>query len=161
NAGSEVYKQDGSEPPLWDDTSLPDENPGQVPITKFTLPTGPQPFFSPGDGIFHNEGGFGETRLNRATYEFVRSQCLFSVDGQARYAKAVSEGKKPPIQFPADSIEVKAAWLDFADPQGDGSVPPITPERQVTYYTATFQGKKFGLVALHILTKDLNNWFWA
>src|SRR5262249_34307494 len=34
-------------------------------------------------------------------------------------------------------------------------------DRRGTYYTAEFQGKKFGLVALHVLTKDLTNWFWA
>lgn len=163
NAGSEVYKQDGSEPPLWDDTSLPDEKPGRVPkVAKVTAQERIiKPFFSPGDGVFHNDGGFGETRLNRSTYEFVRTQCLYSIEGQQRYAKAVETGKKPPIQFPADSIEVKAAWIDFADPQGDGSVPPIPPKGRATYYTADFQGKTFGLVALHILTKDLTNWFWA
>ena len=162
NAGSEVYKTDGSEPPLWDDTTLPDENPGRVPrLPQLRIASVLKPFFSPGDGVFHNDGGFGETRLNRATYEFIRAQCLFSIEGQQRYAKAVVAGKKPPIQFPADSIEAKAAWIDFADPQGDGSVPPISLERQGTYYTAQFEGKKFGLVALHILTKDLTNWFWA
>jgi hypothetical protein len=117
--------------------------------------------FSPDDGIFHNSGGFGETRLNRATYEFVRTQCLFSVEGQQRYAKAVADGKKPPIQFPPDSTEVKAAWLDFSDPQGTGSSTPIPADKQATYYTAEFEGKKYGLTALHIITKDLNNWFWA
>jgi hypothetical protein len=162
NAGSEVYKTDGSEPPLWDDTTLPDESPGRVPRSpRLAIAANFTPFFSPGDGVFHNDGGFGETRLNRATYEFVRQQCLFSIEGQQRYAKAVVDGKKPPIQFPADAIEVKAAWLDFADPQGDGSVPPVSLEKQGTYYTAQFQGKKFGLTALHILTKDLTSWFWA
>jgi hypothetical protein len=162
NAGSEVYKQDGSEPPLWDDTSLPDEQPGRTPkISKATPTSDISLFFSPGDGVFHNEGGFGETRLNRATYEFIRNQCLFSVEGQQRYAKAVEMGKKPPIQFTPDSIEVKAAWIDFADPQGDGSVPPIPIDKQKTYYTAIFEKKSFGLVALHILTKDVSNWFWA
>src|SRR5262249_28616183 len=100
-------------------------------------------------------------------YEFVRQQCLFSVEGQQRYAKAVVDGKKPPIQFPADSIEVKAAWIDFSDPQGDGSAPPISGDAQRTYYTAHYtdqqsaKEKTFGLAALHILTKDLTNWFWA
>jgi hypothetical protein len=131
-------------------------------MQKPTVKQGVKPLFSPDDGIFHNDGGFGETRLNRATYEFVRSQCLFSVQGQQRYAKAVEMGKKPPIQFPPDSIEVKAAWIDFADPNGDGgSVPPIPVDKQKTYYTAQYQGKTYGLIALHILTKDLNNWFWA
>jgi hypothetical protein len=162
NAGSEVYKEDGSEPPLWDDNSLPDENPGRVPrLPRPVRTSGIRPFFSPDDGIFHNAGGFGETRMNRSTYEFVRNQCLFSIEGQQRYAKAVAARQKPPIQFPPDSVEVKAAWLDFSDPQGDGSIPPILGEKQGTYYTAEFQGKRYGLTALHILTKDLTNWFWA
>jgi hypothetical protein len=162
NAGSEVYKGDGSEPPLWGDTTLPDETPGRVPrLPQPKIAANFTPRFSPGDGVFHNDGGFGETRINRATYEFIREQCLFSIEGQQRYAKAVVDGRKPPIQFPADSIEAKAAWLDFADPQGDGSVPPVSLEKQGTYYTAEFEGKKFGLTALHILTKDLTGWFWT
>ncbi|WP_144030580.1 hypothetical protein [Bradyrhizobium japonicum] len=160
NARTEVYLSDGREPPLWDDTSLPDEKAAQVPPLPIKPPPGgPVIFFSPDDGVFHNAGGFGETRLNRATYEFVRSQCLFSIEGQKRYAAAVDAGKKPPIQFPSDAIEVKAAWLDFEKPEG--GKPPIPVEKRGTYYTAEFQGKKFGLVALHILTKDLTNWFWA
>ncbi|QND61616.1 hypothetical protein [Mesorhizobium huakuii] len=162
NAQSEVYTKNGAEPPFWNDvTTLKDEAPGKVPLPKSGKSGGPGPFFSPSDGIFHNAGGFGETRMNRATYEFIRDECLFSVEGQQRYAKAVDEGKKPPIQFPADSIEVKAAWIDFDDPQGDKSAPPIPEAQRGTYYTAEFEGKVYGLIALHIITKDIANWFWA
>ncbi|MDX0775299.1 hypothetical protein GOD44_12575 [Sinorhizobium medicae] len=162
NAASEVYTRNGAEPPFWDDiTTLPDEAPGKVPLMRAAGTGTLGPLFSPSDGIFHNAGGFGETRMNRATYEFIRSKCLFSVEGQARYAKAVEDGKKPPIQFPPDSIEVKAAWIDFDDPQGNGSLPPIANHKRNTYYTAEFQGKTFGLIALHVITKDMANWFWA
>jgi len=162
NAASEVYLPEGVEPPLWDDTTLKDEAPGRVPLPPKTIAGGGfGVLFSPTDGIFHNAGGFGETRMNRATYEFVRSQCLFSVERQQRYAQAVENGKKLPIQFPPDSIEVKAAWIDFDDPQGDGSVAPIAVEKRKTYYTAEFDKKQYGLIALHIITKDISNWFWA
>lgn len=162
NAASEVYLADGVEPPFWDDTALKDEAPGKVPLPPKTVAgKGFKPFFSPTDGIFHNAGGFGETRLNRATYEFIRTQCLFSLEGQQRYAKAVEDGKKPPIQFPPDSIEAKAAWIDFDDPQGDGSLPPIPADKRRTYYTAEFEKKHYGLIALHVITKDISNWFWA
>lgn len=155
NADSEVYLSDGREPPEWNDTSLPDEKPGKVPQLQPLVGAGrPGILFSPTDGIFHDSGGFGETRLNRSTYEFVRRECLFSRDGQQRYAKAVEDGKKSGIQFPPDSIEVKAAWIDFAERL-------IPADKQQTYYAAEFQGKKYGLVALHILTKDVPNWFWA
>jgi hypothetical protein len=154
NASSEVYLGNGAEPPAWDDTTLPDEKPGQVPALPRVASGRFSPAFSPGDGVFHNSGGFGETRLNRATYEFVRRECLFSRQGQQRYAKALGEGKKPPIQFPPDAIEVKAAWLDF---EKEG----VPGEKQTTYYTAEYGGKKYGLTAWHVLTKDLPNWFWA
>ena len=174
NAASEVYLGDGAEPPLWDDTTkLKDEAPGRVPLPqKPAVGGGLGIQFSPTDGIFHNAGGFGETRMNRATYEFIRSQCLFSVEGQQRYAMAVETKKKPPIQFPPDSIEVKAAWIDFDDPQGDGedgkpgSLPPISAEKRRTYYTVDYtdeskKTKHYGLIALHVITKDVANWFWA
>ena len=166
NAGSEVYLADGSEPPVWSDTSLPDELPGSVPSAKdaegnkiisfhsFVKPAnGMRPQFSP-DGIFDGAGGFGETRLNKVTYEFIKSECLFSADGQKRYAAAISAGKKGALSFPVDSVEAKAAWLDFVGMN-------IPKEKWGTYYTADYKGKKYGLVALHIITKDNPDWFWA
>ncbi len=171
NAATEVYLSDGAEPPEWQDTSLPDEKPGMVPPkgldasgqeirslhnlgrTPGKMPGRIRPQFSP-DGIFDNSGGFGETRLNKSTYDFIRNQCLFSKEGQQRYAKAIVDGKKSPITFPVESIEVKAAWLDFQKEK-------IPQDKWGTYYTADYNGKKYGLVALHILTKDSPNWFWA
>ena len=174
NAASEVYLSNGAEPPDWQDASLPDEEPGtvppkavdasgqeirsfhgiaQVPEGKHHMLRGIHPQFSP-DGIFNNKGGFGETRLNKTTYDFIRDQCLFSVEGQQRYAKAVVDSKKSPISFPVESIEVKAAWLDFEKEK-------IPQDKWNTYYTADYNHKKYGLVALHILTKDVPNWFWA
>ena len=175
NAETEVYLAGGSEPPEWNDNTLPDAAPGSVPemivagANRETMETAERqallsfhdlgsrvvrPEFSPGDGVFTGSGGFGETRMNRATYEFVKRNCLWSQEGLMRYAQAVVDGKKPPITFPVDSIEVKAAWLDFEE-QG------IPADRQNRYYTAEFSGKKYGLTSLHILTKDIPNWFWA
>jgi hypothetical protein len=183
NAASEVFLP--NEPPEWNDNSLPDEKPGTVPKGKSSPVTSVAAFsespsqaasisfhqlrgtsgsgilFSPDDGVFSNSGGFGETRLNKVTYDFVRDQCLYNRQGLERYAKAISGGKKPPILLPTDSIEVKAAWIDFSNPQGDGSVPPISAERRKSYYAADYNGKQYGLVALHFLTKDTPNWFWA
>ncbi|MDE4922903.1 hypothetical protein ACUXAV_005818 [Cupriavidus metallidurans] len=162
NASSEVYLADGREPPPWDDTSLPDEKPGAVPaddqgelsVHAKRMAAGKKIQFSPGDGVFSNSGGFGETRMNRPTFEFIRSECLFSKEGLQRYARAYGEGKKPAIKFPVDSIEVKAAWLDF-------DAEKIPESKRRTYYTAEYKGKKYGLSTLHVLTKDLPNWFWA
>jgi hypothetical protein len=176
NANSEVFVE--TEPPQWNDTTLlPDEKPGQVPQPRMmaqarsvganellsfhttanrTQSDGrPTILFSPGDdGVFNNRGGFGETRINRTTYEFIRRNCLYNTQAVQRYAAAIEEGKRPRIELPVDSMEVKAAWLDF-----ERELIPV--EKQRTFYTAEYQGKKYGLNSLHILTKDTPNWFWA
>lgn len=176
NARTEVFLENGSEPLDWNDNSLPDEIPGQVQldmrmaadikpgtderramqaVSFHDLASSVMDLrFDPEGGVFKDEGAFGETRMNRATYDFIKENCLWSRNGLQRYAAAIFAGKKPPITFPVDSIEIKAAWLDL---QGK-SVPA---EKQKTYYTAKYGGKPYGLISLHIITKDTPNWFWA
>jgi hypothetical protein len=178
NIPGEVFMTDGSEPPEWNDNTKPDEKPGSVPVGSRTANTsvlskdarGPTLLdkisfhdiafldsikiqFSE-DGVYTGGGGFGETRMNRSTYDFIKLNCLWSSDGLKRYAQANHSGKKPPIVFPTDSMEVKAAWIGFDENN-------VSPEMQKTFYTADYKGKKYGLVAIHILTKDVPKWFWA
>jgi hypothetical protein len=120
-----------------------------------------KPLFDPfpDNGVFDLSGGIGETHVNRATYDFIRDRCLFSVDGLKRYTKAFIEGKLPTVQFPTDSVEVKAVWLRFADVGGDKEIDKKNKSR---YYVAKDDsGKEYGLTSFHILTKDTPNWFWA
>ena len=72
-----------------------------------------KPQFSPIDGTYSGEGAFGETRINRATYEFIKRECLWSIDGLQRYAQAFHAGKKPAMTFPPDAMEVKAGLMEF------------------------------------------------
>jgi len=168
NADTEVYLKDGAEPPEWNDTSLPDLRSGQTPAAEMIDASGTktlsshmilsqllQPQFSP-DGEFQGSGGFGETRINKTAYNFIRNECLFSKDGLKRYANAVASGKKPEIKFPVEAIEVKAAWIDLSKHK----IPKSTWK---TYYIATDEKTqiKYGLTTLHIITKDIPNWFWA
>jgi hypothetical protein len=121
-----------------------------------------------------------ETRMNRATFDFVVSKRLYNIEGQEDFLR-----RGLAIEFPADSIEVKAAWrlfsereLDpertFEDLNGDGTVADnerglalLQRRFYVAYGLATDEGtqqvqtKPFGLVGLHIITKDIPNWFWA
>lgn len=198
NAESEVFVP--SEPPEWNDhTTLPDMKPGQVPnpspvqVMSITGLDGAsfadasfhsivkrnevEVMLSP-DGVFSGSGGIGETRINKTTYEFIKDQCLYNRQGLMRYANAIIAGKKDKISLPADSIEVKAVWIDFEWP---GTAVP--PEKWDSYYTAQCEqcqkfdaageevldengnpilvDKTLGLAALHVLTKDTPNWFWA
>ncbi|MBR1164604.1 hypothetical protein [Bradyrhizobium elkanii] len=161
-ARTEVFLADGAMPPDWNDTTLPHAYLGAVPdpdsphdparIQEASARLDP----APDQGVFKDHGGIGETHMNRATYEFIKANCLHSFDGLSRYSKAVLEGKKPPLSFPSDSIEVKAVWLEF-------SPDDLKANKQLRYYVGRdpTTGKQYGLMALHILTKDLPNWFWA
>lgn len=163
-ARTEVFLADGSEPPHWNDRSLPGGDMGRVPEPlgllfgetmsfhgqRFT----DQPLFDLEDGVFVDRGGIGETRMNQSTFEFIKKNCLWSSDGLQRYVRAVIDGKKPALVFPPDSVEVKAVWLEFTEDD-------IQANRHARYYLASADGKTYGLTSFHILTKDVPNWFWA
>ena len=166
-SASEVFLPKGAEPPPWDDLTLPGspvsgkvpEPPKEVLLKKLEsgkriTPGGTGVFFDPEEGIFTGFGGFGESRMNKVTYEFVRSQKLYSIEGQAAFAKDVIDGKKPPLSFPVDAMEVKGAWIEF-------TAEDIQNGKDRRYYVAEFNGKKYGLTSLHIITKDIPNWFWS
>lgn len=93
--------------------------------------------------------GVNETRMNRATFDFIVANNLWYIEGQeALFASG------HPIVFPVEAMEVKAQWR------------PVTPDQAPLYHTTTLttadgQVHIFGLTALHITTKDLPNWFWA
>lgn len=170
-ARTEVFLADGSEPPAWEDTSIPGALFGKTPDTTPSphappgsankmappsLKSGPKPQFdpAPNQGVFAGDGGIGETHMNRATYDFIKANCLWSYDGLSRYSKAVRDGKKPEISLPIDSQEVKAVWVKFTPEQ-------LAKGVHKTYYTATVDGVTYGLTSFHLLTKETPNWFWA
>lgn len=169
-ARTEVFLEDGSFPPPWDDLSLPSgflgstpdaagpaEDPGHsVAIAQAARQGGFGPLFDPepDQSVFVDHGGIGETRMNRSTYDFIRANCLHSLDGLKRYATAVAAGRKPQIRLPADSIEVKAVWLEFTPEAVDAGA-------RSRYYSIEHEGKVYGLTSFHVLTKDVPQWFWA
>jgi|SRR5579859_139112 len=172
-ARTEVFLKDGSEPPAWEDTSIPGALFGQTPAPpssavsasphdpplhdpRLAAMSGTHVLFDPikDQGVFEGRGGIGETHVNKSTYDFIKQNCLWSYDGLSRYAKAVDDGKKPPLSFPPESMEVKAVWVKFKPED-------MSAGKAATYYTATADGATYGLTAFHILTKDVPNWFWA
>ncbi|GAB1720467.1 MAG: hypothetical protein NTAFB09_21980 [Nitrosospira sp.] len=175
---TEVFLEKGVKPPEWDDLSLPGgPTTGKVPeppkaeLLKI-LTTNPktrssrsaielmrqikaaQHLFDPNDGVFRGRGGFGESRMNRATFDFIRSNGLYSIEGQQRYTSEFVAGNKLPLSFPVESMEIKAGWIEFSDND-------IQSQKDKAFYVAEFKGKKYGLAALHIITKDVPNWFWS
>jgi hypothetical protein len=167
---TEVFLPKGAEPPPWDDLTLAGspvtgkvpEAPKEAMLARLTRP---MPARAPGvasplfeteleEGVFDSRGGFGESRMNKATYEFVRSQKLYNVEGQTEFTKDFIAGKKPALSFPVDAMEVKGAWKELTPAD-------IASGADKRYYVADFKGKKYGLTSLHIITKDIPNWFWS
>jgi hypothetical protein len=166
-ARTEVFLTDDKKPPNWDDLTLPGSptdpaNHGKVPepnkpdLLKAPVAArqGPHVLFDPPDGIFQGHGGFGETRMNRAAYEFILREHLYSAAGAMDYAKAFLAKQKPAVTFPPDAIEIKVAWRELTPAE-------MTSGADKNFYVASLAGKTYGLVTLHIITKEVPNWFWA
>ncbi|WP_457391937.1 hypothetical protein [Roseateles sp. P5_E1] len=83
--------------------------------------------------------------MNFETFTFIVQNGLFSVEGQ----EALFVSGTQTIKFPAAAKEVKAQWREISE---------LDAKR---YHSCRSGGKLYGLTALHILTKDLPNWFWA
>lgn len=108
-------------------------------------------------GIGDAEPENDEVRMNQSAFETVIAHELWNIDGQE---KAFERGI--PVAFEADAKEIKAEWRNITNLHPDED---RNKKMQNAYHTATFEkdGKTevWGLVALHITTKDLPNWFWA
>jgi hypothetical protein len=89
-----------------------------------------------------------EVRLNASSYDFIRSQGLYTVDGQRR---AVTAGQ---VNFPPGAIQLKAGWR------------PITETQRNHYHTmqlrlADGETRLLGLVAINFAAKTSVGWLWA
>lgn len=89
-----------------------------------------------------------ETRMNRATFDFIVTNNLYYVEGQEQ---AFTQHKV--ISFPPEAMEVKAQWRK------------IDPKDAAQFHVAKVkigsEEETWGLTALHITTKEVPNWFWA
>jgi hypothetical protein len=84
-----------------------------------------------------------DVRLNEATVKFIADNKLYNIEGQ------IALSKKGGVEFPPDSIEIKAYWDNIAESEKD------------QFYSRQCGSNYFGLTALHIITKSISNWTWA
>jgi hypothetical protein len=97
--------------------------------------------------------------MNKSTFDTIRLLGLYSVEGlEAVFRNARSTGNLDAIKFDPASKEVKAKWIKIAE-----SDKPRYHWRSVQRRDAAGNttAEIWGLAGLHILTKDLPNWFWA
>jgi hypothetical protein len=146
-ASDQVFLAKGAEPPAWD------EIPWSVARTLGACSV-PRQIALFRDVASVKSGGVSdeqeEVRLNRATFDYIRDNSLYSVEGQQWFFY-----NHQPISFPPGSIQVQAVWRaigeeDKARYQWEEFRDPKTKKR----YT-------YGLTALHIASKVLPHWLWA
>ncbi|MDA8018446.1 MAG: hypothetical protein MPN21_13475 [Thermoanaerobaculia bacterium] len=81
---------------------------------------------------------------NRAAFDYIIDNGLWYTQGIAAFFKSGQE-----VEFPTDAIEVKGNYI------------PITEDQKPQYHWNYINGELYGLVASHVITKDLPNWTWA
>jgi hypothetical protein len=90
-------------------------------------------------------GGEQEVRRNKPDFDFIVKNNLWYREGVEAAFK-----KGEPISFPVPAIEIKAEWKPIND-----------AEKPNYHWNIDSNNKLFGLIALHIMTKDVPNWVWA
>ena len=115
-----------------------------VPALEALAPTTPglQPRVVPGGT---EDQPSEEVRRNEATFNFIFCNKLYT---KAGLRTLFASGQ--PISFPIESIEVKANWK----PAGNRSPSEY-------YINTASDGKRYALVAMHIISKKVPNWTWA
>lgn len=179
---SEVFKNPATQPVPWDD--LPrgqDRNKLLSQDFKSVLP-----LLSAGEAMFFNMSAHGtsfsaerfpitiaiaplgsspaedETRMNRSTYDTIREEGLYSVEGVERAALTAREaGRSSLVGFEPGSKEVKARWIHLEKCDTDSNCSDKGRYHWRTVTNDSGEEEVWGLAALHIITKDLPNWFWS
>jgi hypothetical protein len=156
---NDVYLEDGGDPGAWgaegstpvassavaDESRFETVSLKDIPIARHIVGGRMVPLTDP----VADAKRLTEIRMNRATFEYIRANELYNVDGQLRLIAAARA-----VNFPSAATEVKAKWR------------PIRADERERYHTVTVRladgtERLYGLTALHIVSKALPQWFWA
>ncbi len=116
---------------------------GKLPVGGFSVPNG---------------NGVGEEiHRNRVTFDYIIQNGLWYQEGIAAFFEkaALTVGNDVvfaanAVNLPRTSIEVKANWIVIAE-----------KDKPRFHWNYNAEGQLLGLVAMHIISKDLPNWFWC
>lgn len=112
----------------------------------------------PGGFSVPNGGGVGEeVRRNKVAFDYIVQNGLWYRQGIAAFyqrAAAVANNELDfadrAVNFPRAAIEVKANWIVIDE-----------KDKYKYHWNYNSAGQLLGLVAMHVISKDLPNWFWA
>lgn len=86
---------------------------------------------------------------NRASFDYIVDNDLWYQEGMAARFRDNLQ-----VDFPVDAIELKTNWFDLSKLEDADRV-------RDRFYTVETDSATWALVAMHVTTKDLPNWFWA
>jgi hypothetical protein len=112
----------------------------------------------PGGFSAPNGSGIGEeVHRNRVTFDYIVNNGLWYQQGVAAFFARAAQAAGDDVTFaakavnlPRASIEVKANWIVIDE-----------KDRPRFHWNYNAAGQLLGLVAMHISSKDLPNWFWC
>ncbi|NJL27720.1 MAG: hypothetical protein HC897_07410 [Thermoanaerobaculia bacterium] len=96
---------------------------------------------------------------NKATFDYIVENGLWYVEG---VEQAFQNGLV--YDFPVGAIEVKTNWYLLTAEQATSGryfTMTLTSESRVDGSVVSSEETVYGLVAMHLSTKDLPNWFWS
>jgi hypothetical protein len=142
NAMWETWASDHDTFPEIPDPNKPPPWPGKDRPRRMILrPRALRPKTKHLEAVVGNE----EVYRNKSAFTYIMDNQLYYTQG---LAAAFKNGLR--VSFPTDSIEVKANWIK------------ISPDDKAKYHwNYDDKGTLYGLVAMHISSKALPNWFWA
>lgn len=113
---------------------------------------------SPGGVNAADGNGVGEeVRRNKPTFDYIIKNNLWYTQGIAAFFAKASANVNDPAQFaansvnfPIEAIEVKGNWILITEEQ-----------KPKFHWNYNASGQLCGLVAMHISSKALPNWFWS
>lgn len=130
---------------------------GNFPVAGSTPPPGPMTLSSPQPCYAE------EVRRNRPSFDYIVGNNLNTQPGlAAAYKKATTTSWR--VSLPTDAVEVKADWLPVAtlvDWLAQNKVKLSVDQVKQRYYTTVSNGQLYGLVSMHISSKEIPNWVWA
>jgi hypothetical protein len=155
--GNEVFLPGGIRPGPWDQPPVLNKrmedflSPPKFTFEKLNL-LGLDPhermrtMTASGLKLFNGE----ESRMNRAGFEFIVREGLYSIDGQERF-----RATERTVDFPTDTIAVKSAWRQLTAAE----VKLGLASRFYTFKDP--DGTIWAMLGFHISSKAIPNWFWA
>lgn len=98
-----------------------------------------------------------ETLFNRSVYDLIRDSDLYSVEGiESAYRYARDNHLDHIVEFDQSAKLIKSSWARICDTD-----KPRYHWREVDQGEDEEKTEVWGLVAVHIMTKDSPDWFWC